>query len=210
MSKAKAVAPKGKPETELRRLTPAERAEAASLFRSGTVTLEDLSKKFKKRPETFSRMFKKMGIEKGEAALAAAKKASDEAEVMIVTDLQETLRKIKKTKDDNYRMSQGLALMAWQELVRVRQAKLPIETLKETMATLKLAGDVIGNARKEIYAVLDVEKHDMNADLDDLPELTVRELTNGEITQLQSQSKDTEDEMGGDIPMLTDEEREGD
>lgn len=196
-----------KEKTERTRLTPAERAEAAALFRSGTVTLEDLSKKFKKRPEAFSRLFKRMGIEKGSVAVEAAKKVEEAAEIHVVTDLQETLRKIKKTKDDHYKMAQGLAMIAWQEIARARTAGVALETLKDTMVTLKLAGDVIANSRKELFSVLNVEKHDQDADLDELPELTVRELTNNEIDQLKNQVRD--DDMGGDIPELSDEDVPG-
>jgi hypothetical protein len=93
-------------------------------------------------------------------------------------------------------MANGLAKLAWQELVRARNEKIDIAQLKDVMVTLKLAGDVIGNSRKELFAVLNVEKHDQVEDFDELPELTVRELTGGEITQLQNQTVD--DEMGFD------------
>ena len=197
----------------MRKLTPSQKAEAAALWRSGTVTLEDLAKKFKKRPEGFSRLFKRMGIEKGgatEDVEKRVKKIEAEVEARIVSSVDETLRKIQLAKDDHYKYSSGLAKLAWSELVRARQAGIDIGGLKEVMATLKLAGDVIGGARKELFEVLNVEKHEKTEDLQDLPELTVRELTGSEILQLQSQSNDEmglEEDTGAD--MMPDDVVEG-
>jgi len=182
-----------------RKLTVSQRAEAAALWRTGSFTLEDLSKKFKKRPEAISRMLKAMGALKGEGALEAAKKIADTIEARTLTSAEETMKKIAATKDEHFRMSRGLAALAWSELVRARNEKLDIAQFKDLMMTLKLAGDVIGNARKELFEILNVERYDKEQDFDDLPELTVRELTGGEISQLQTtvdDSLDLETDMG--------------
>lgn len=178
------------------RLTMSQRAEAAALYRSGTVTLEFLSKKYGKRAESFSRLFTKMGIEKGGAVVEAAKKMADVVEARALTDMDETLRKIAVTRDEHFKMASGLAKIAWAELIRARQAGVDVATLKDLMTTLKMTGEVIGNARKELFAVLNVEKYDREEILDDLPELTVRELTGIEVGQLQSQ--ESIDELGTD------------
>lgn len=65
---------KAKKPVTYRQLTIAQKAEAAALWRTGSVTLEDLGKKFKKTPETLSRLFTRMGIEKGSGAAEAVKK----------------------------------------------------------------------------------------------------------------------------------------
>lgn len=190
-----------------RPLTVAQKAEAIALWRSGSVTLEDLSKKFGKRPEAFSRLFKRMGIEKGSTLAESAKKLESVVEARTLTDLEETLKKIAATKDEHFKMSSGLARLAWSELVRARQAGTDIAGLKDLMVTLKLAGDVIGNARKELFAVLNVEKHEQTPDLDELPELTVRELTQAEVTDLSRQG--LEDDMGLDgvgLDMMPDDD----
>lgn len=190
----------------VRPLTVAEKASAIALWRSGSVTLEGLSKKFGKRPEAFSRLFKKLTIEKGSSITDAAKALEAAAEVRAVSDLEETLKKIHATKDEHYRMSTGLAKLAWSELVRARQAGTDIAGLKDLMMTLKLAGDVIGNARKELFVVLDVEKHSQSLDEDDLPELTVRELSQVEVQELSSAI--AEDDLLTDpgVAMMPDEE----
>lgn len=191
-------------------LTPAQRAEAIALWRSGGVTLADLSKKFGKRAETFSRMFLRMEIVKGSSIPAAAAKLETAIATKVVTAAEETIRKIEVTKTEHYAMSRALARMAWQQLVRAREEKLDVGQLKDVMMTYKLAGDVIGNARKELFAILNVEKHDAVEDFEDLPELTVRELTDNEITIIQTSPADElsfDSDPGAD--MLPDDVAEG-
>lgn len=185
-----------------RKLTVSQRAEAAALWRTGTVTLEDLSKKFKKRPEAISRLLKAMGAIKGEGALEAAKKIAETIEARTLSDTEETMRRIASTREEHFKMAGGLAKLAWSELVRARQAGTDIANLKDLMTTLKLAGDVIGNARKELFAVLNVEKHELEEGFDHLPELTVRELTGVEISLLQAQPAEEltlESDVGGEM-----------
>lgn len=175
-------------------LSVPQKAEAAALWRNGSMTLEELGKKFKKRPEAMSRMFKKMGVVRGAAVEEAIKKIADAAEVRMLSDLEETMKKIAQVKNEHFRMSGLLAKIAFSEIQRARTEKIDIAKLKDVMMTLKLAGDVIGNSRKELFAVLNVERFDEEVDPDDLPELTVRELTGGEISQLRNTVED--DEMG--------------
>lgn len=190
----------------VRPLTASQKAEAIALWRSGSVTLEILSKKYGKRPEAFSRLFKKLSIEKGSSLTEAAKRLEAEIETRVVSDLDETLRRITATKDEHYRMSSGLAKLVWSELVRARQAKTDIGALKDVMMTIKLASDVVGNARKELFAILNVEKHDESSELEDLPELTLRELTGIEISQLQQQATDDMGLDGAGADMMPDDE----
>jgi hypothetical protein len=172
-------------------LTVTQKAEAVAMWRAGECTLEDLAKKFKKRPETFSRLFKKVGAKKGEAAAEIAKKMAEKAEARALSSVEEHLAKIAATKDEYFKMSSGIAKLAWAEIVRARQAGLDLAGLKETMQTLKLAGEIIGTSRKELYDLLSVEEADKNKDMEELPELTVRELTQGEVNELRDQSDDS-------------------
>jgi hypothetical protein len=189
---------KKKPATGVayKRLTVAEKAEAIALYRSGKVTLDDLGKKFKKRPEAFSRLFTRMGIVKGAAIEEMSKKLEAVVEARALSDVEETLKKIAQTRDEHFRMSSSLAKFAWAELIRARQAGIDIATLKDLMTTLKIAGEVVGSARKELFAILNVDKHDKESDFENLPELTVRELSGSELLQLQSQSVEDLNEDG--------------
>lgn len=183
--------------TGVTKLTTSQKAEAVALWRTGDVTLEFLAKKFGKRPETFSRLFSRMGIKKGSEAAAAAAKIASTIESHKLTEVEETLNRIKKVKEDHYKMSTGLAQLVWAEIVRARKADLPLDKLKEVFASLKLAGEVISNSRKELYDLLGIEEADKRGDLDELPELTVRELTQGETEQLRNAASE-EDALLGD------------
>ena len=97
-----------------RKLTVSQKAEAAALWRTGTMTLDDLGRRFKKRPDAMSRILKAMGVEKGEGAIAAAKKIADEIEAKTMNSSEEAIRKILATRDEHFKMSRGLAQLACQ------------------------------------------------------------------------------------------------
>lgn len=190
-------------------LTGAQRAEAVALWRAGEITLEGLAKKFKKRPETFSRMFTRMGITKGSGAAEALKKAADAVSAHVLSDTEQTLKRIAEVKDAHYTMSRQLAALAFREIINAKKAELDVGKLKDVMAVYKMASDVIGNSRKELFELLNVEKHEHTADMDDLPDLTVRELTLDEVTQLQvapMDGCDDESDLGAGMIDLDDDD----
>jgi hypothetical protein len=180
-----------------RSLTMTERAEAAALWRSGSVTLEDLAKKFKKRPETFSRLFTRMGVEKGSTAASAMRKAELAIASRIVNQAELTLERITQVKDSHFAMSRSIALMAFKDLQQAKRAELDIGKLKDIMAVYKMASEVVGNSRKELFQILDVEGHKADSLLDDLPDLTVRELTQDEVEGLRNAPEDDLDTSTG-------------
>lgn len=189
-----------------RSLTVAQRAEAAALWRSGSVTLDDLAKKFKKRPETFSRLFTRMGIEKGSGAAAAMKKAEEAIAARTATDAEETLKRIAQVKDSHFKMTQSIAVMAFRELQQAKAAGLDLAGIKDVLGSYKLMTEILGNSRKELYALLSVEKHDAAEELTDLPDLTVRELTQSEINQLRDAPDDDGLDSGEGMLGLSDDD----
>lgn len=194
--------PKGGRRKGSRALTPAEKAEAVSLWRSGNVTLAELEKKFKRRPETFSRLFKDMGVKKGEAAAEVQEKVARQVEARMLNDAEETASRIAKAKDEHYRMSSGIAKLAWTEIAKARAENKPLSSLKETMQTLQLAASTISKSREEVWKVLQIEKFDENDEDNGLPELTIRELTHEEVKTMQAvhvPGNDMDIEDGADV-----------
>ena len=177
-----------------RKLTPEQKAEAAALWRAGSVTLDDLSKKYGKRPENFSRLFRKMGIVKGSAIAETAARVAEEVAKKAGDNVAKELERLQKVKDEHFAMSSALAKIAFAEITRARQAGTKIDSLKDTMMTLKLAGEIVGTSRKELYAILRAEMHDDETDADDLPELQVAELTPDQITQMQAAPVEFDDD----------------
>lgn len=186
-------------------LTVPQKAEAAALWRAGAITLDGLSKKFKMRPETFSRLFARMGIEKGSGETAAIKKVEEAMSARTLSDVEETIKRISQVKESHYKMSRGLAMMAFDDLRRAREAEVDVGKLKDKMAVYKMVTEIIGNSRKELFEILSVEKHERDGELDDLPELTVRELTQGEVSMMSEAEEDTMDtDLGSDMLDLDD------
>lgn len=190
-----------------RNLSVREKAQAVALWREGTVTLDDLAKRFKRRPETFSRLFKAMGIVKGSGAAEALKKAEEATTKHIVTDVEETLRRIAQVKEHHYKMVSAVSSMAFRELSNAKKAEVDVAKLKETMATYKLLNEILATSRKELFEILNVEKHDAASELDDLPDLTVRELTSNEVDELRNAPDDDglDDDMGDEMLDLEDD-----
>ena len=151
-------------------------------------------------------MFTRMGIEKGSGAAAAVKKAEEAIAAKVATDAEETLKRIAQVKDSHFKMSQALAVMAFRELQQAKAAGLDVGTLKDAMAVYKLASDVVGNSRKELWSVLNVEKHEASGEMDDLPELTVRELSQSEIDELRATPDDDGMDAGATMIDLEDED----
>lgn len=184
------------------RLTPRQRAEAAALWVAGSVTLADLSAKYGKRQEAFSRLFKRMGIEKGSgieetATTAAATAVAAAVEEATKNEVDEVLKRIRAVKERHYGMSQMLAQMAFQDIQRTRTSGGDVGDLRKTMAVYKMAADVLSITRKEAYDLLNVPKHEATEELDDLPDLTVRELTQEEVGQLRDAPQ--ADDMGAGL-----------
>jgi hypothetical protein len=178
-------------------LTPSQKAEAAAMWMAGDHTIAAIAKKYGKRPESIGRIFKAMGVTKGSAKEDLTAKATALIEAKMLGSVEEHARRIMATREQHFKMSDGLAKLAWTELVRARQAGLDLGGLKDVMQTLKLAGEVIGQARKELWSVLGVEEHDKDKELESLPELMVRELTQAEVGELHMAQE--EDEMGAEM-----------
>lgn len=194
----------------VRKLTVAEKAEIAALYRTGSFSLDALALKFKKSKVTIAKVIKDMGIKKGDAAEAAAKKLAETIEHRVLTDAEETMRRIAKVRQEHYGMASALAHMAFKKVLNAERTGVDIASLKDVMITLKLAGDVVGNARKELFDILDVERYANQEDMTDLPELMVRELMPEEITQLQHQADEFElEDQGLGAEMLSEDPAEG-
>lgn len=167
-----------------RPLTPTEKAEAAALWRSGEMTLEQIAKQLKRRPETLSRLFQEMGIKKGEAAEEHQKKVQAEIEAKLLTDVAEHAARIAKVKEQHFKMADGLGRLIWSELVAAKQQGKSIERLRGTMHTLQMASAALSNVRKEIYDILRIDEFDSKDKEDELPELRIAELSPGQIDDL--------------------------
>lgn len=189
MSKSK---PKTTPEkTSTRsRLTTAEIAEAVALYESGSTTLEELGRRFDKRPETFMRLFKKMGVVKGSKAAETTERVREEVEKSMLDDAALLASRIRETKEEHYKMATALGKLSWNEIFT---AKKEGRTYASTMNELKAIGQALANlkmAREERYIVLGI--NDDGGDDPVIPELPIHELTQDQIEEMRAKAGDDE------------------
>lgn len=192
----------------VRHLTPAEKAEAIALWKAGTVTLDDLCVRFKKDRSTFLRLFKDAGVEKGEAKAEVERKVAETVSAMVLDDAAVLAKRIKDTKEDQYRFVNGVSKLAWNIIVTAQQEKRPPATYATDMKSLEMAMRVFKMSREEKYTLLGINPDEENDDKP-LPELRVQELTAQDIKELHERSLMADDELGLN-ESLGDEELIGD
>lgn len=207
-------APK-KAKRPIRQLTASQRAEATALWRSGTVTLDDLAKQFKKSRSTFINLFKKDDVKKGADSAETEKRVAEAVAVSIVGDATKLAERIKDTKEDHYKYATGIAKLAWQLLVKAKQDGMPVGSVTNDMKALQSTITILRMAREEKYAVLGIRPEDDDADKP-LPDLVIQELTQEDIQAMHSQSVITNEDMGlisidplGDESLVGEEDEDG-
>lgn len=179
-----------------RPLNAAQKAEAIALWKSGTVTLDDLAERFKKDRTTFLRLFKEEGVQKGETEAETKKKVEEAVEHAIVDDATVLATRIKDTKDEHYKMSAGLAKLTWNVIRQAAQEKRSPATYAGDMKALKDAAMTLKLVREERYAVLGINADDDNDDKP-LPDLMIQELTAEDIKEMHRKSaQESDDDLG--------------
>lgn len=204
----KEVKPKGgKTVSKFKRLTTSQQAEATALWRSGAVTLDDLAKRFDKSKETFSRLFKRLQIIKGQTAERHTERVEAKVEGIIVDEAGETAKKIKALKDEHLKMNSGITKLMWQKVVVANTEKRAISTEFNNIKTYEKILSALKTAREEGYMLLGIaggEKDDETT----LPSLLVKELTAADILEMQriqqAALKEEADDEPGEV-MLDDD-----
>lgn len=179
----------------VKRLTTADKAEAIALWKSGTVTLDDLAKKFKKDRGTFIRLFKEEGVTKGETAAETEKKVAEAVTSTLIDEATVLAQRIKQTKEDHLKYANAISKITYSLIARATQERTPYATLLQEMKSLELAARVFKLTRDEKYAVLNIREDDDNEDKP-LPDLVVQELTAQDIKELHERSLMSDDELG--------------
>jgi AraC-like DNA-binding protein len=179
-------------------LTAAETAEAIALWKSGTVTIADLSKRFKKSRNTFMRIFEKEGVKKGETASETKKKVADEIEKATVDDAAEMAKRIRDTKENTYKMAQLIERSMAAEIVEARTSKTPMGLREKNIKVWKDIAATLEITRAIRYEVLGLNDKDANK-LTEIPDLEIRELTVEQI--MAEQKKGLEESQQDDMDM---------
>lgn len=174
---------KSDPGAKPRYLTPKQWAEIEALWESGTVTIEDLVKKYGRARTTFERHFAKSKVTRG-AKTAVAKKRVEEVIVKAaVDDAMILAARVRETKEDHYKMASGISKLIWREILNAEKAGAPLATTLNNIKALKEAATGLKAVREERWAILGLDRPDA-VDPDELPELVISELTADQVQEL--------------------------
>lgn len=172
-------------------LNSVEQAQAIAFWKSGTMTLEKLSEKYKVNKSTLTRLFKKAGAEKNETKDATTKVAVAAVEEAILNDAAIYTKRVKETKEDHYKISALLTRIISTKVANAQKDGIPHSNIAGDMKSLHVAASALKILREERYATLGISPDDV-ADDRPLPDLIVQELTVEDIRKM------AQDNMVGD------------
>lgn len=197
-----------------KRLNSVEKAEAIAMWRSGQYTIDEIAAKLGRSRLVFLRLFKAEGVKKGENSEAYTKKVEEAVEKATLSDAEEIATRIRETKEDHYKMAQGLSKLVWHIIANCRREGHSFSTISSDMKALRYASAILKATREDRYAVLGLNEKE--SDEDKSPEdLTIREITFEEIQdRLKNQVGSEDDDFNvpdiDDVPMGDEEDEEGD
>ena len=167
-----------------KRLTPTEWAEAEALWKTGGPTLEELAARFAVTVRALQAHFAKHGIRKGAAAAALASAVEERVLAAALPAEDELSRRIRATKESAYRNAVKIEQLV---LGQVEAAQNPGTAMGAVAAlrALDLAATALDRTRRSRWAALGLDKGVPASG--ELPELPIRDLTEGEVEAIRAQ-----------------------
>lgn len=195
------------PETKRKwaRVTVAQRAEAVALQRAGEMTSQEIADKVGLSITTVRHLFNKVKVKKGEGAVVIEEKRAAVIAESITLDPLVYAQRVFNTKNETYRITEMLRKLVASEVVKCRQDGRKLGTIQNEIKTIVEAAKAIKICREEAYAVLGIRPDDQGDE--QLPDLTITDLTEDDIADLQAMP--AVEDMG-DVPDLPLASSEGD
>lgn len=179
-----------------KRLTDLEWSEVAAYWAVGDTTLEELSRRFGVTVPTISRKMKDLGVQKGQEVRGHMEAVADVIKQESMADARETARRIRETKDETYaairnlqRASMTLAAKAARFEPSSGSEFGKMAMMLEDQKALKLAMDIQKAGLDARWKLLQVEKVQEEEKEDDLPELTIRDMTRDEVEEIKREAE---------------------
>lgn len=161
-------------------LSSSQWVEAKTLWETGDYRLEDLSERFNVRKETLSRRFKKDGVIKGAKSISENLREaiqSERSDSVLITQ-----QRIRETNEEHYKFDRQLNMLAQKEIITAVQEHqspaMALPGLKAIEKAMQISRGTMANRRLN----LGMDKED--TDDDDLPTLTIRNLTDEMARQI--------------------------
>lgn len=181
--------------SEERRISEPTWKAMEALYESGTVTMADLSRTYGSSPQSMSRRFKRLGIKKGSKAEEIKEKVVEKVAEAISKPAslfaEKRQERIEDTKTEHYNLNRAISVMLNKIIAESVKDKKPIDAKMGEIKALRQAAATLAITRKERWAILEV---DTEIDEDNLPEITISDLTDEEILILRTEDSEEEDE----------------
>lgn len=164
------------------KLSPAQRAEAIALVEADAETTESIAKRFGCPADTLKKFLAKRGVKRGSKAIDAEGVAKAAIEQALTIPADVIARRIYDTKNESYRLFEMIRKLVGREIIRTQQEGRPVGTAANDIKTLREAAQAVKVCREEAYALLGLDA--TKEPDDDMPDLTIQDLTDEEIAQM--------------------------
>lgn len=186
------VADEKNEKTKLKKLTPKQWGQIEAMWESGDYRYEDLIAKYGCSQSTLERYFKKHKIVKGSKAKDIKKKVEEKLAAVASDEAAVQALRIRETKDEHYKIINGMGKLLWNEILQAKQDKTPVAVRMNNIKALNMAIDGFSKVRQEKWALLGLDKPDA-VDPDELPELVISKLTDAEIEEMRNRDDSLDD-----------------
>jgi len=191
----KAVKLPGVPDARTRKLFPKEWLEIVNLAQSG-VKVADVAKTYSVDDSVIYRGLKKRGVN---VTAVASRLAMEEAD----KHKAELLRKIRETKDKDYRFTEFLQQQIISTIVDAQKKAIGIGTRLDDIKALKIAMDGVKNGTENKWRILGLDRENADSDAA-LPELPIRDLTDEEVNVMRNRQEEEDGGTAIDPDLLAD------
>ena len=175
------------------RLTTSQWKRMGAMYELGEATIRELSEKYGPRPEHISRKFKKLGYKRHRRVKEQSKKVEAALDKVIEDDAKKWADRIAATKEEHYEQVTTLNRLAMTEIAIAKKEGRPFATVDPNLKAIYRAIQINKTTREERYSILGLDKEDES---EDMPELTIRELTQAEVDDIrQKQEAETGDDF---------------
>lgn len=166
------------------RMTAAQKVEAGVLWRAGEMTSAQIATKLGVPDRAMSQFTKSCGFKKGDLSAELEEKRAAVVEQALTLDPLVHARRVFDTKNETYRISEMLRKLVASEIIKCRQDGRKLGTIQNEIKTIREAAAAIKTCREEAFAVLGIRPEDQGDEA--LPDLTVTDLTEDDIADLQA------------------------
>lgn len=174
--------------------------EIEILWESGEVTLKQLEERYGRPYDTFVAHFRKRGIKKGSRAEELRRVVKKHVEEEAQSEAAIIAERIRKTKEEHYKMSEAIAKLTFAELMKMRKEEKRFRDCQQDIKTLLLAAEALKRVREERWVTLGLDKDVV--DENSLPDLVLRRMTDEDVEQMRAQQMEDDANFGVDDDIM--------